>query len=497
MHLSLQKIFVILSLAFILGVFLGPVLPADYLIIFIMAIILFMVAVLFWKNKIVRIFALAGIFLLAGFLRFAISVPKINESNLQFYNGKGEFKIIGFISQEPDIRKDKTNLTINGEQIFINNQWQKVSGRVLVQIGRYPEYKYGDELEINGSLQIPVEFEDFSYKDYLSRFEIYSVIYKPEVKFLSAGKGDIVHEKLFALKDKFETVTDKTLPEPQASFMAGLIFGAKRGIPDDLMEAFNRTGTTHIIAISGFNITIIAVALQQVAKQLFLPKKLTFILAFLIILMFVIMTGASASVVRAAVMGVLGLIALNVERKGNITVALLFAGILMLLVNPKILRFDVGFQLSFLCTMGIIYVSPIFLSWIKKIPKILAEPLALTIAAQITATPIIIYNFQRLSLIAPLANILVLPLVPSAMFFGFLAGSIGIIFLPLGQVINWISWLFLTYIIFVIEKLSYLPFSSVDITKISAFWIIFYYLLLGVALIWWYKKPKEKEEQNV
>ncbi len=204
MSLSKSKIFIVLMISWIFGIFLGFILKFN-LLIFGIILMTFMAIIFLWhQDKLVKIAAFCGVALVLGVLRYQLSIPKISESNLQFYNDKGEVKLIGVVVTEPDIRKDKINLTVQGEQLVTDNLQQttnnSVKGKVLVQVGRYPEYKYGDRLEISGNLKTPSEFPDFSYKDYLSRFQIYSVMYKPKVKFLAAGRGNFLYRTLFSIK---------------------------------------------------------------------------------------------------------------------------------------------------------------------------------------------------------------------------------------------------------------------------------------------------------
>jgi competence protein ComEC len=491
--LSKSKIFIIVCLSFILGIFLGPILPFDLTIFIVLVIIFLSILLLFGSDPVVKILALIILSLIFGIWRYKISEPKVSSMTARFYNEKKVY-LSGIVSDEPDVRKDKTNLALDVNQLKLRKsaKWQKVEGKVLLQVRRYPEYKYGDVLEMEGELETPPEFPDFSYRDYLSRYGIYSLMRNPQVKQIGEGQGNCLRCFLLNIKAKFAAKIDQTLPEPQSSLLAGLLYGAKRGIPTEIMDNFNKAGLTHIVVISGYNITIIASMLLVLLGGL--PRRLSFILAFSGIVLFTIFVGAGASVVRAAIMGSIALLAFRVERKSNVLAALFLAAIIMLLWNPKILRFDIGYQLSFLSTAGLIFLAPYLDKFFKWLPKILAESASLTLAAQIFAVPIILYNFRRISLIAPLANVLVLPTVPITMLFGFIGSAAGFIFVPLGQFINWASWFLLTYTIKVAQVLSCLPFASLEFGRLSVFWLILYYVLLGGFLIW---PVLHKKMQNV
>jgi len=244
------------------------------------------------------------------------------------------------------------------------------------------------------------------------------------------------------------------LPEPQASFLAGLLLGIQDNIPKDLIENFNKTGTRHIIALSGYNITIIASLLMGFLLWLGFWRKHAFFISIIAIIFFVILTGASASVVRAAIMGTLVLIAQRAGRISNPRNLLAATAFLMLLKEPSALIDNVGFQLSFAATIGILYLGP----RLQKLPEILAT----TLSAQIAVLPFLAYYFHQISLISPFANLLILPIIPVTMAIGFMAVILGIIWIPAGAFFSWPTWLFLTYEIKLVEIMAKMPFGSLN-----------------------------------
>ena len=257
--------------------------------------------------------------------------------------------------------------------------------------------------------------------------------------------------------------------------------GARRGIPEYLLEAFARTGTTHIIAISGSNITIIAAVIIGFMQFLGVSRRRAFWWISGGIAVFVIMTGATASVVRAGIMGVFVLLARQLGRPSRATNALVFTAFVMLLVNPKILVFDAGFQLSFLATVGLVYINPMMQKFTERMPVLfgIKEALVTTLSAMVTTTPLILYQFGRLSVVAPLANILIIPAIPPTMALGFAAGMAGMLSQTLGSILAWPAWLLLEYMIRVAEGLSSLRFAAFELGEFH--WIL---MLAMYALIW-------------
>jgi competence protein ComEC len=442
------------------------------------------------KKKFI-ILGLAGIFLFLGMLRFTASTPVADKDQISFYNGEKR-NFVGVVAAEPDTRESGVKLKVKSERIENpsltlplkkgeNSGWREIHGNVLVNARLYPVYHYGDELEIKCKLREPEPIEDFAYDKYLAKENIYSLCYWPEIKFLKSGEGNKIVTGILWVKEKLVATVNRILPEPQAAFLGGLLYGAKRGIPADLTEKFTITGTTHIVAISGYNITILAVLLLQITKNIGLGRKKSFWIALSGIAFFVVLTGAQASVVRAALMGSLVLLATQVGRISKITNALLFAAAAMLVFNPKILAFDVGFQLSFAATIGLVFLSPIFEKYFEKLPSIFGakETFTTTISAIVLTLPLILYNFGRISFIAPFANILILPVIPLTMALGSVAVLGGIIYSGLGQAFGWLAWLTLSYIIKAVEFLAAIPWASGEVGKIHWIFLIIFYLLIG------------------
>jgi len=283
-----------------------------------------------------------------GVFRVVIAEHRVTPNDIDYYNGQ-KMEVIGVVT-EVDIRRDKAKYTVSTEGDH--------KGDVLISLNKYPQYKYGDRVRLWGEILAPGSFDGFDYGAYLSRFGVYSVMYHPSVKVLESGQGNFFWHGMSYLQGKFMDRINRLFPEPHASFEAGLLVGARKGIPADLMEKFNITGLTHIIAISGYNITIIIVFVMWMLGGL--PRMTGFAVAIASIILFTLFVGASPAVVRASIMGILGLIALNYGRQNNIHLTILWSAMLMVLWNPKILMHDVGFQLSFAAVMGLIYVAPHF-----------------------------------------------------------------------------------------------------------------------------------------
>src|SRR3989338_4483257 len=449
MHKS-QLFFYLLS-AFLVGVFIASIFNVSQSIIYIILIVCIgLVVLLSFKNKFYLLVALIFIAFIVGIIRF--NQLSYRQSSLAELAGS-EVSLTGYINSQPEIdgSRQKFVFKTNGEQI-------------LVTTNAYPRYEFGDKFKIIGELELPKNFdESFDYITYLKKEGIRFVMSFPDIEKNNSRLNISFSEKIklfawskiFSVKEKFEKSVGLSIPEPNASFINGILLGSRQNIPDDLKEAFNKTGTTHILAISGYNIMIISWAVLAGLVHFF-RRRTAFWLSVVIIVLFVILTGASASVVRAAVMGLLLLFANGYGRLYHPNNSLILAGAAMVWLNPFSLVFDIGFQLSFAAVLGLMYLYPYLDSKLSKVPKFgtLKEITLMTLTAQITVAPLLIYYFKNISFVSLPANILILPFIPAAMFAGFISGLAGMVFLPLGQLFGYTAWAITTYQIWVVNLFS-------------------------------------------
>lgn len=278
--------------------------------------------------------------------------------------------------------------------------------------------------------------------------------------------------------------------EPYNGFMSGLLLGNRGEISGELMQNFNTVGLTHIIAISGYNITLVISAACGLFVFLGRRKKVVFSIVFVVC--FVILVGASASVVRAAVMGIIGLVAVYFGRVYVASVSLIASAFLMNLWNPRLLVYDVGFELSILATAGLVYVSA-FVSehFVNKyfgfFPAFagIRESFSMTLSAQIFVLPLVVFYFGRLSLVSPIANLVVLPFIPWIMLFGFLSGIANFLSGWLGSFFGFGAYILMKFVVFIIKLFASLPFAAIKIEWFG-FWasVVYYFLLWRLLKRW-------------
>lgn len=481
----------ILSVSFLIGVSLGAILNLNlYIYFFILVWVVSGILFLQFRGfKQSYLFGLIVVVVLFGTIRYQLSLPRITEQSIHYYRSEEHANTMrGIIIENPDRRREKVNYIIDISEIDFNDKAREVDGRILISSNLYPAYNYGDFVEIRGFLIEPIEFETFSYKNYLSLYGVYSVMYRPRIKWISSGHGNGLFATLFAMKDVFEAQLNKLYPEPMASFEAGLLTGSRKGIPEDLMIDFNLTGLTHIIAISGYNISLIIVLISSLFKNFSRKAKIPIIIIFIILFTFFV--GASAAVVRASIMGIIAVLALWFGRQSQIMNALLLSAFIMTLWKPQTLLYDVGFQLSFLATLGLIVTGNRIQEFFSFVPETLGlqESFAMTFSAQVFALPVILFNFKRLSIISPIANIAIVAFIPIAMLFGFVSVILSFIYFPLGFIFSFPAWLVLKISVVITHLLASLPFASIEIEWFSVVYLVGYYVLF--IIVYLFRTPK-------
>lgn len=439
---------------------------------------------------------LVAIFFLGG-LRYAASRPVITVSSAAYYNDRGEVQITGLVVDPPDYRDRTTNLTVEVESLLPLDitvplvDPDQVGGTILVQVQPGIEWAYGDRVRITGELQTPDESADFSYRAYLARKGILSLMQYTHVEKIEANQGSPIKAFLYNMREKGYDTLQAQFPSPESDLLAGILLGRDQGLSEELQEAFRRTGTTHIIAISGFNIAILAGLFSSIFTCL-LGRKWGALTATIVIAGYTILVGADAAVVRAAIMGGLGVFGGMFGRRQNGLNSLGLAALLMTLIDPNI-PWDVGFQLSIAATLGLVlYAQPLEQRFLKFIERWLSEEKAqrlagpvsefflFTLAAQVMTLPIIIYHFSGVSWLALIANPLILPVQSLVMILGGLAMLAGMFLPGLG---NFFAMLALPFVRYTIRMVSWLgDWTGGDLTfpDFNVLWLVLVYALLFI-----------------
>ena len=306
---------------------------------------------------------------------------------------------------------------------------------------------------------------------------------------IERGQGNFLLRRIYDLKDNALHRIYVLWPDPEASLLAGILLGVESGISDQVQRAFRDTGTTHIIAISGFNITIVAGLFSRLFSRL-LNRRQAALAAVLGISLYTLLVGADPAVVRAAVMGGLSIFASQIGRRQHGLNAAALASLIMILINPW-LPWDISFQLSLSATIGLILYADPLADWFlgltsrflpleaaQKLTQPISEYFLFTLAAQLTTMPVMVYHFHSFSISTFLANPAILPVQPPIMIVGGLGLILGLIWLPLGRAAAPLVYPFVLYTIRVVEWFSQLPLRRGAVGEISPGWIFGFYGLL-------------------
>jgi competence protein ComEC len=476
--MSKSRVFFIILISFIAGVFIRSFFELNQNLYFFLLIFSIIFLAIFYKNKKAIVIFFIILFFIFGTWRTNNEIKK--TQNLLYENKTFQEKAI----------VEKVSPNTFGQNIIIELQNKKIS--LLAQVPQYPEYSYGDELQISCVAKSIKNIDaSFDYRMYMAKE---GVLYQCDpikseqfngVNKLGENKGNLFLSGILKIRQLFENNIRVVIPQPEGALADGLLFGGNSELSKEIQTDFSRTGMTHIVAVSGYNVTIIAQYLIILGIALGLWRKQATWFAIVGIILFVIMSGLPASAVRAGVMGGTLLWAMKNGRLANCENAIVFAAAVMLMLNPLLLRWDVGFQLSFLATLGIVLSSPFWeKSFIRKHQALgISEIIAMSLSAQIFVLPIIAYNFHMTSLISLLANILILPTIPLSMLLVFLVSISGFIFTPFSLVLAWIAFVPLIYEIKIIHILAEFPWASISVEKVSGWWIFIYYLIVAGGII--------------
>lgn len=464
MHKSTKLLY--FCLFFLSGVFTASIWPFVYYG--------FIVIIIFYgiiKNLKIFFLLLCALAFLAG--GYYLKASYIKENN--YYNKEISFQ--GVVVKEPDERNQYTNLIVQSE---------KFKGLVLLRAPVYPAYQYGDLLEIYCAIEKPDKIEEFDYGKYLAVSNVYSICGEPQIKLIGQRQGNYFLEKIYQFKKYLQKIIERIWVMPNSAFMAGLLLGLKKGLPLDIENDFKSTGTIHILVVSGSHLVVLAAFVRELLKNFYINRKKIFYIIAVVLIFYVVLTGMSAAAIRAALLAILIMLAEKFGRPKATLNILIFSAFLMVLQNPKILVYDTGFQLSFLATVGLVYLSKPMEKIFFLLPRFFSvrNVLSQTMAAIILTNPIIWYQFGRISLIAPLANLLTVPFINGIMISGMGVVFLAAIIPSVGQLAGWLVMLLINFVLFINHWLASFSWASIEAPSLSAYWLAAIYLIiLGIIVI--------------
>jgi competence protein ComEC len=429
--------------------------------------------------------------------------------DVAFYNAQGEIEnsgatgdyvtIVGTITAEPTLADRSQTLRISANSILPQDGAQPipVKGDLLVVVARYPEYSFGEQLSLLGKLTDPPQLGGFDYAAYLAHLGIYSYMSFPRTTSLGHPDNDWLSGSIIAARASARDAIQRTIAEPQAALAVGVVIGDRSSMPDDVKDEFKRTGTTHILAISGENISLLVGLVWLAAGgrkgKRRMPMWLT-LLTLATLAAYTAFTGATPSVVRAAVMGAILLVAPLVGRRYDPLAALAVAAAGMVLLDPYVLA-DSGFQLSYLAMLGITILAPHIYALCQRIhmPAALGLPIATGLAAQAATLPVGILLGGQFALISPIAtltaDVALLPLMLSGIITAFLGLVPALSFLAAAS--GGVAWLSASWLLWWMQFWASVPFASVAVAGFIPLYAVAYYAVL-FPLVWLLSDPLRK-----
>ena len=454
-----------LSIAWVVGIYIGS-LVSPPLYAFLLAFISSLVIVLLWRKR--QAFIWAALCLIVLFGGIGCYQWRVSEPTIQDYSDRGTVELRGEVQRDPGFDGGAARLSLSAHEISIDGDWEEVSGEVLIYTTVFPSYSQGDSLRVKGELQARQGFP--------------SIMSYPEIEFMQRGW-------LFSARNRLSDSLSEALSEPEGSLAQALLLGIRSHIPDTLMEDFRDSGTSHLVAISGLHLAIMAGVVVSGAAWVFgRHRPVYLIITFAAIWLYASLAGMRPPVFRAAIMCSLFLIALWIGRPRSALPSLAVAAAIMVGLDPSVL-WDVSFQLSFVAVAGVMLLAlPFMATWrggvvsrlegrmlLMSVTRLIVYPLVVTTAAIIAVYPLIAYYFGYVSVVGLPATFFALLALPGAIILALLTALLGLFAPALSWAMGCVSWLFLTYIIEVVEGFAALPFASYHVGRVSGAAIWAYY----------------------
>lgn len=451
--------------------------------------------------------ALAAALIATAAWRFDSTLPPETATGLAAYNDGEAVRFRALVTAEPDQGTTTARYRLSAREVF-DGGWQPTEGGVLMYGPLPPRFQYGDLLELEGKLETPPAFEDFNYRDYLLRQGIGSTIAFPETHLLAQGQGNPLRAGIIDLRQRLTKALEEALPEPQASLSAAILLGQRSALPQDLSDDLNATGTSHLVAISGQNVALVA-GLLMAALAWLVGRRPAAWLALAAIIDYAILVGGQPSVLRAAVMGSLYVVGVGLGRQSSAPLSLALAAAAMTGFDPQLAK-DVSFQLSFAATLGLMTLAPALRAggealasrWAGASDFPLTRPaielLAVTLAAIAFTLPLVAINFHRLSLVAPLANLLAVPAFVAVIVTAAITAIAGALFAPAADALTWLAWPPPAYLVAVVRATADLPFASLELDGVGVGHAIGYFAALTV-IVWFLarRRPVARPTQTL
>ncbi len=488
LYFNVKRPLCLFCISFITGILLCDSIGISFFLILIALCILFAILLFSKIKKIIVVVLVSLAFLTFGGVIFNIAENNYTNKYDEFYGSK--VIIDGYVDSEAEDSDGKIKFYIKTNNITNDKNHKKINGRLLVCIYTSDSsvkkiYNYRSKVSIEGSIEKPKSATNpggFNYERYLASIGVSGTVNLmgvSNINVIGTQSGGWLHKLGFKIKNSVLSIVEHCLDKNQAGLLSGMIIGYKYGLDENATNAFRTAGLTHIMVASGMNVAFIILPLAFLFKKMRISNLISSISTILILILFVFVTGFSASVVRAVLMGIMILLGKIIMRETDIYTSISAAALILLTINPYSL-FEIGFQLSFAATLSLVMFYPelnkVFNH--KYIPGIVSDTLAATIAAQIGVVPITLYYFNTFSTISILSNLLVVPIVQIITIIGFIMVFLGAVNINLAVLVGYINNSFLSFVLFVTEYTSKIPYALIKLPTPTLGYIIVYYITI-------------------
>ena len=435
-------------------------------------------------------------------LRYEATRPHLSPDSVAHYNDGVSMRLRGVLRDDPQVGDTSQRLVVDARSVQQRDEWPAASGGIEVRTGLLPSFRSGDVIELEGKLESPTGEAGFDYAAYLAARGIISTMAYPSVRVVGHEDDSLMRASVLHVRRSLSHALALALPEPQASLAQGVLLGQRSALPADLKSDLNATNTSHLVVVSGANIVLVS-AYATVAFMWLVDRRRARLLSITAVIAYAMLIGPSPPVLRAVVMGILLVLAAASGRRSHGLTALLFAAALMIGLDPQVVR-DISFQLSFAATAGIMFLAPPIRKHAieligramrtDEVPRsldgLIAEPLAVTLAAIVATAPLLALNFGRVSLVAIPANLLIVPAFGPILAASLLAALGGM--LPAGRLIFAApAYYLLTYWIDVAAWFAGRPHAALDVGAYTSRWAALTYAAVaaGCAVLARYAPP--------
>lgn len=496
------------ALAFICGVILGNhfELASTFLLVSLAVLSALTLVFYFLNLRSLLTSVLVLCFVTAGLFLHELRTRDFAPNHITgFLDLNRKVSLSGNICRDPDIRANRTFLTVDVESMLLDGRFIETSGRVLVKIkSSTNRFNYGDYIRVSGYLRAPESSRNpgaFDYRKYLAQSRIFGLLTTRsprDVEILfQKRENPFLAFVVYPVKHFILEVFQSSLRGAHGALLSGFVLGERRGIPDQIYRMFTDTGTLHLLAISGSNVGLVVLFFFGFLRLARVPRRLSILFTLPAIVIFSYVTNNQPSVVRASIMAIVFLLAFFWEREKDLINIMAFSALLILIFSP-LSFFDVGFQLSFGVTLGlvlfIVHPDSLFHKIAFKFKGFfrnwLILPVFVSFVAQVSSYPILAYHFNQISLYAFVANLLVVPLVSLAVITGSMTVIAALLSVKLAQILSAFNWLVLELTLQVVAFFSQLPHATLDLPSPSLACLILYYLFFVLVLMDWRKKAK-------